>query len=125
MAWICFFGLFSVVIIKISADFSPKYRYLLVAACGVCLFLGFFRITTPVLEELNAILKAFDQFSELRLMLKALGIAFLVAVSASFCRDLGENGIAEKIELCGKSAVLALSLPVLTEILNFIGELCT
>ena len=39
--------------------------------------------------------------------------------------DLPYAGIAEKLEFCGKSAILALSVPVLTEILDFIGELAS
>ena len=87
--------------------------------------LAFLRTASPVLEAMTSLFNADLIQGPFRLMMKAVGISFLVAISASFCRDLGESGIAEKLELCGKSAVLALSVPVLTEILDFIGELAS
>jgi stage III sporulation protein AD len=57
------------------------------------------------------------------LLYKALGICILTSVASSFCRDLGEEKIAEKLELCGKAALMFLSLPVLEYLLNLIGEI--
>ncbi len=85
----------------------------------------FIRFSAPVLNALTTLFDTEALGESFRVMMKALGIAFLVAISASFCRDLGENSIAEKVELCGKTAILALSIPVLTEILKFIGELAS
>jgi len=125
MAAICFFALFSVILVKISGEISPKYKALLLTGCGICLFFIFLRTTAPVLETMTSLFDTELIQGPFRLMMKAVGIAFLVAISSSFCRDLGESGIAEKLEFCGKSAILALSVPVLTEILDFIGELAS
>lgn len=125
MAAVCLFALFSVILIKISGEISPKFRFLLLAGSSICLFFAFFRTTAPVLEEVTSLFDTATLGGAYRLVMKAVGIAFLVAISSSFCRDLGENGVAEKLELCGKSVILALSMPVLAEILNFIGELAS
>ncbi len=123
MAAVCFFALFSVILVKVSGEISPKYKFLLITGCGICLLFAFLRTTAPVLEALTSLFDSDMISGPFRLMMKAVGIAFLVSISSSFCRDLGESGIAEKLELCGKVAILALSVPVLTEILDFIGEL--
>lgn len=122
---VCFFALFSVILVKVSEEISPKYRILLLAGCGACLLILFLRTTSPVLETMASLFQTELIQGPFRLIMKAVGIAFLVAVSSSFCRDLGESGVAEKLELCGKSAILALSVPILTEILDFIGELAS
>ena len=57
------------------------------------------------------------------LMIKSLGVALICRVSGEICRDMGENSIGAKIELAGKAAILALSLPVLKRIFEFIKEL--
>lgn len=123
MAAVCFFALFSVILIKVSGEISPKYKILLLTGCGICLLFAFLRTASPVLEAMTSLFDNDMIRGPFRVMMKAVGIAFLITISSSFCRDLGENGIAEKLELCGKSAILALSVPVLTEILDFIGEL--
>lgn len=125
MAAVCFFALFSVILVKVSGEISPKYKSLLITGCGICLMLAFLRTASPVLEAMTSLFSADLIRGPFRLMMKAVGISFLVAISSSFCRDLGESGIAEKLELCGKSAVLALSIPVLKEIIEFIGELAS
>ena len=123
MIALCFFSLLSVVVIKISSEISPKFRFLLIAACGTCLLFSFFHLVSPFLESLSLLFDTEGFEESFRLILKALGIAFLVSITASFCRDLGEGGIGDKLELCGKGAILALSLPILKKILDFIGEL--
>lgn len=54
-----------------------------------------------------------------KLMLKLLSIAYLSEFSAQVCRDAGEDGLAAKAALCGKTLLLAQTLPLILEI----GEL--
>jgi len=51
-------------------------------------------------------------------MLKALGVGYVVEVGADVCRDLGAEGTAAKLELCGKAEILLLCLPYLGELLE-------
>ena len=46
-----------------------------------------------------------------------MGLAALTEVTASTCRDLGEGGLATKVEWCGRAEILAVSLPTLREVL--------
>ena len=50
-------------------------------------------------------------------LLKAVGIGFVVQISADMCRDAGEGGIAAKLEMAGKAEILVLSLPLIKELL--------
>ncbi len=120
---ICFFALFSAILLKISEESFPKFRPLLLCQTGVVFLLIFIKWISPLLKKLSSFGATTEVPELFTLLYKGLGICLLVSVSSSFCRDLGEEKIADKLEMCGKGALLFLSLPVLEYILNWIGEI--
>ncbi len=120
---ICFFALFGAILVKVSEESFPKFKPLILCEIGVVFLFVFLKFLSPVLKEIasfGAGTKIPEMFS---LLYKALGICLVTSVACSFCRDLGEEKIAEKLELCGKGALLFLSLPILEYLLNLIGEI--
>lgn len=61
-----------------------------------------------------------DYFS---VILKVLGISFIVQIGADICRDFGEASIASKIEFAGKAVILVTVLPVLRSVIGMGIEL--
>ena len=59
----------------------------------------------------------------LSLVFKIIGVGYLTEFSASICQDCGNNGLAEKMLLGGKVVLLAMSLPIVMDILNIVTEL--
>ena len=51
-------------------------------------------------------------------MVKALGIAYVSGISTSLCRDMGESAAADGIETGGKLAIVAIAIPIISEILE-------
>ena len=47
----------------------------------------------------------------------------MTQIACDACRDLGERGVAARVETAGKLAVLLTSLPLFEEILQIAGEL--
>lgn len=78
-------------------------------------------IVSPVLEYINSIAQPYTG-GYLSILLKAVGISLLSSTSADICRDAGEGAIASKVELLGKCEILALSLPLLADLVELIGE---
>jgi stage III sporulation protein AD len=66
-----------------------------------------------------------DEFlnSSVSVMLKALGVALIGKICADVCKECGENGIAEGVEMLSGVVILSLSLPVLSKILGFASEM--
>lgn len=60
---------------------------------------------------------------QLALMLKMLGVSFAAEFAAQACRDAGEDGIALRVELSAKVALVALSAPLLRQLAEMILEL--
>ena len=57
------------------------------------------------------------------LIIKIVGIGYLTEFSANLCSDCGNNGLADKMLLGGKVALLVLSLPIINNILSIVTEL--
>ena len=58
-----------------------------------------------------------------RILLKALGVAFLTETAASVCRDSGEAGLAAWVETAGKLEILLLSFPLIRTVLDTVSAL--
>ena len=56
-------------------------------------------------------------------LLKVCGVSLLTDFAAQTCRDAGEAGLAVKVELGGRVALLALSLPFMEALLTQIMSL--
>ncbi len=54
----------------------------------------------------------------LALLLKAIGVGYVVQIAADICRDLGANETAKRLELCGRAELLLLALPPLTDLIQ-------
>lgn len=56
-------------------------------------------------------------------IVKCVGIAIIVNISASLCKDAGQAGIASAVELLGSAAAVFTALPLIKLLLEIIGEL--
>ena len=57
------------------------------------------------------------------LILKIVGIGYLVEFSAGICTDSGNSSLADKLLLGGKIVIMVMALPIITNILQIISEL--
>ena len=77
----------------------------------------------PVLSRIEALFSQTGTGEYMDTVLRALGIALICELTALFCRDLGENTLAEGVQLFGKLEILVLSLPLLDKVLEMAKEL--
>ena len=77
----------------------------------------------PLIRYLQSIpsLAGFTDYAEP--LLKALGIGMLTQVCADVCRECGESGVANGVELLGKVEILLLCLPLIHHLLEMAQEL--
>lgn len=120
---VCGVGVICVILSLLLKEQKSGFGRLIEAGAGILFFLFFLQNILPVLDFLKT-LSAESGFGEYFVLLfKALGISLIVCLAASFCRDLGEAGLAGKVEICGKAVLLAMTLPILKTLLSWIGEL--
>ncbi|MBR1746622.1 MAG: stage III sporulation protein AD [Clostridia bacterium] len=56
-------------------------------------------------------------------VLKIVGIGYITEFSANLCEDAGCSALAKKIELAGKITVLLTAMPIVTGVIDVIGDL--
>jgi stage III sporulation protein AD len=59
----------------------------------------------------------------LKILLKMIGITYMAEFGSNLCRDAGSSAVAGQIEFFGKLLLLALSLPVLSSLLEMMEKL--
>lgn len=87
------------------------------------------------------VLSAFDFFAEsidfikdfseqtgidkslLRLILKIVGVGYLIEFTASSVKDLGFGSLSDKLILCGKIIIFVMSIPILKSLFEVIENL--
>ena len=84
-----------------------------------------------VLDKLRMIIELFTEMAKragigemyLIILLKIIGISYLVEFGAQVCRDAGESAIASKVELAGKVMILVMAVPIIAFALDTILRL--
>ena len=114
-------GLTALIIIIIIRQYKPEFViYISLIAGGIILFLILDKIS-GIVSLLNELANEANMNSEfLVILLKITGIAFLTEFAVSICKDSGESAIANKIDLGGKVIIIAISIPIISALLETI-----
>lgn len=80
------------------------------------------------LAESIEFIKMFSQTSGIdseviRIIFKVIGIGFVVELTASSVKDMGFEGVADKLILCGKLVIFVVSIPILNAAYSLIVKL--
>ena len=97
----------------------PEQGLMLSLAAGVLVLVTLLGQVTPLLGSVRALLQdnpVGGQYADV--LLKGVGICLLTQTAADTCRDAGENALAGKAELVGKTALLLLALPLFEQVLT-------
>lgn len=82
------------------------------------------RLLEPVLELLRQLEQVGNLRSDaLELLLKAAGIGLTAEVAGLVCADAGNAALAKMLRLLGTAAILCLSVPMFTALLECITEM--
>lgn len=113
-------GIFLAILVK---EVKPEYSFYITMTAGVLILylaagkLSYLLTSIKELQDYVPVETAY-----MNILLKMIGITYIGQFSAGICRDAGYSAIAGQIELFGRLAVLAVSMPVLTALLETIHE---
>lgn len=85
--------------------------------------LGFLEPVTALLRELDRLGQLDGQ--ALSILVKCAGIGILSELAGLLCADAGEGAMGKALSLLSNAAMLWLSLPLIEQLLNMIGEVLT
>ena len=76
---------------------------------------------TSIFATFNTILEKTSINGELfGLLIKIIGVGYLIEFGASICIDSGNSAVADKIILGGKIIIFTMAIPIITSLLNVI-----
>ncbi len=97
---------------------------LCLTAGGIIMFLFAFDYLSQCVEFLKSFSETTGIRNEaIRVIFKIIGIGFLIELTASSVKDLGFEGIADKLILCGKIIIFVVAIPVLSSAYQIILNL--
>ena len=103
-----------VIVKQWRSDFLPLLRLAVTV-----LFAGaILSLASPLVAYLREMTATTGLSSYAAFLIKALGIAVLTQCTSDICRDAGESGVANGVEIAGKAEILLLCLPLLGEIFS-------
>ena len=117
-------ALIALIITIIIKQYKPEFTIYVSLLAGVF-------ILTLVIDKLGNIINLLKDISTksginntfLSILLKMTGIAILSEFAISICKDAGENSIAGKLELGSKVVIIAMSVPIISNLLEVILKL--
>lgn len=119
-------GIIGAVLCVIVRQYKPEMAIGVSAACGVVILVAVITMLAPsiaAISELSAAAGVGDEYSAI--LLKALAVCYITRLAADSCRDAGESAVAAKIELAGRAAIMAVSLPVFASLAQLVTKLIT
>lgn len=115
-------------ITAISAFILKSHKSELVPLCvtagGILIFLYAFDYLAESVEFIRSFTSGAGINSEIvRTVFKIVGIGFIVELTASSVKELGFEGVADKLVLCGKIILFVVAIPILNSTYKIILSL--
>ncbi len=103
---------------------KPELALAVTIAGSIILLLFVFELLAGSISVFATIAQTTGIDSSLvKILLKMVGIGYLVEFSAGILTDFGQNSLADKLVFCGKVVVLILAIPILESVLTLINNL--
>lgn len=112
-------GLISLVIIIIIKQYKPEFAVYVSLAASILILMFVFDKLYDVINLLNNLAnKTAINARFIALLIKITGIAILTEFAVSICKDCGESAIANKMDIGGKIMIVAVSVPIISSLLE-------
>lgn len=116
------FALIAVSLIMILKNQRPEIALMCVIASSIIMLVFVFDEIKSVVVLLNNLIETSSiNKSLLIIVLKVIGISYVVEFGRNICIDAGENSIASKIEMAGKVIIVSLSIPIITSLVEMVA----
>lgn len=117
-------GVVACIIVIIVKQLKPELAVTVIVATSVLILIY-------ILKNFSQIFYIFEQIIEKTginqelfvILIKIIGVGYLVEFGASICEDSGNSSIANKVILGGKIAIFVMAIPIIQNLFNLILEL--
>jgi len=117
-------GLITLVCYVIVKPIKPDIA-IFISLAGSCIIFIFCieSLSEIIFSVTNLVEKTGINKNLFSIILKIIGVGYLVEFASSLCAEAGASSISDKIVIAGKVYILVLSLPIITNLLNIIVEI--
>ena len=117
-------GLVALVIVILLKQYKPEYAIYVSIIAGVLILVLAMEKFSGIINLLKSISnKTYINKQFLGILLKITGIAIITEFAVSICSDAGEKAIASKIEIRSKVIIVAMSIPIISSLLELFIEI--
>lgn len=117
-------GLIGVLFIAVLKQYKPEFALYVSLICGLLIFAFSMDKFSGIIDLINKMANIGSvNYEFLSILLKITGISFLSEFAISISKDCGETAIANKIELGGKVLIVAMSIPIISALLENIVKI--
>ncbi len=108
----------------ILKETKPELAFAVTIAGSIILLLFVFELFKDSVSIFQEIASATGiNASLVKILLKMVGIGYLVEFSAGILNDFGQASLADKLTFCGKILILVLAIPIIESVLKLIVSL--
>lgn len=118
---VCGFGVVAVVLCVVVRQIKPDSALAISVVAGIFILAAVVTAIAPsisAITELSQKAGINDEF--VKILLKALAVCYITTLCADCACDAGESALGVKLELVGRAAIVAISLPVFTSLADFV-----
>lgn len=118
---ICGFGVLAVVLCVVVRQIKPESALGISVAAGIVILGTVLSAVAPSIRAINELSESAGIDGNLvKILLKALAICYITTLCADCARDAGESALGSKVEIAGRAAIAVISLPVFTNLAEFV-----
>ena len=112
-------SIFAVIMIIILKNYRPEMALVLSIITGIGIMLYAISKMSSVINVLNDLVsKSGVNTDFLLIIIKLIGIAYIVEFGKNVCIDAGQSSIATKLEMAGKVVIVVLTIPLISSLVN-------
>lgn len=112
-------SIFAVIMIIILKNYRPEMALVLSIITGIGIMLYAISKMSSVINVLNDLVsKSGVNTDFLLIIIKVIGITYIVEFGKNVCIDAGQSSIATKLEMAGKVVIVVLTIPLISSLVN-------
>lgn len=117
-------GIVSTVLAIVLKNQKTGFEIYLVLITSILFLVFIFSKLQSIIELINKLIDSTEINREyITIILKVVGISYMVEFGRNICMDAGQSAIASKIEIAGKVIIVSLSIPVITSLVDLVATI--
>lgn len=111
-------------IIVLLRNYSPEFAIPVSAMTSIIILIVSIVFVNKIFEKVTEIASlSVITSNNLKIIFKSLGVCYITQIGKDVCNDCGETALADKVDLAGKITIAAMSIEIITQVVEIIVEI--